>query len=149
MTVLYWHTPTTTPEGGVDLYYEPDVDKFVLGVLEESDLDVCRMAIYDEHYYCKYNQSPMKKINHKNCCRSGGVNLLDSFFNEYIWHRLPPSPQLRRLKERIRKFVMRLNYGHFSQFEVPLEFLTRAQYQRIQSCERALPQPGGGVRPPQ
>ena len=81
--------------------------------------------------------------------RYGGENLLDSFFDEDIWHRYPPSPQLKRLKDRIRKFVMRLNYSHFSQFDVPLEFLTRSQYRRIQSRERALPQPaeagGGGV----
>lgn len=81
--------------------------------------------------------------------RYGGVSVLDSFFDVNIWHRSPPSPQLRRLKDRIRKYVMRLNYSHFSQFYIPLEFLTHSQYQRIQSRERALPQPaeagGGGV----
>ena len=77
--------------------------------------------------------------------RYGGVSLLDSFFDEVIWHRLPPSPQLRRLKDRIRKFVMRLDYSHFSQFDIPLEFLTRSQYQRIQSCGRALPQSPGAA----
>ena len=53
VTVLYWHTPTTTPEGDVELYYEPDAEKFVMGVLGEFDLDICRMAIYDEYYFTK------------------------------------------------------------------------------------------------
>ena len=51
---MYWHTPSATPEGEVELYFEPDVEKFVVGVLEEFDLDICRMAIYDEFYYCRY-----------------------------------------------------------------------------------------------
>ena len=57
VTVMYWHTPTATPEGEVELYFEPDSEKFVMEVLEEFDLDICRMAIYDEYYYQKYKTS--------------------------------------------------------------------------------------------
>ena len=57
VTVMYWHTPTATSEGEVELYFEPDSEKFVMGVLEEFDLDICRMAIYDEYYYQKYETS--------------------------------------------------------------------------------------------
>lgn len=67
---------------------------------------------------------------------------MDCFFDERVWHRMPPTTALRKLKERVQKYVMRLNYSHFSQFHVPLEFLSRSEYQRIQSGERALPQPG-------
>ena len=63
VTVLYWHTPTTTPEGGVELYFEPDTVKFVMGVLGEFDLDICRMGIHDEYYYSKYKNSLLKKSN--------------------------------------------------------------------------------------
>ena len=61
VTVLYWHPPTTTPEGEVELYFEPDAVKFVMGVLGEFDLDICRMAIHDEYYYSKYKKISLLK----------------------------------------------------------------------------------------
>ena len=54
---MYWHPPSITAEGAVDLYFEPNAEKFVMDVLEEFDLDICRMAIHDEFYYQKYVNS--------------------------------------------------------------------------------------------
>ena len=70
--------------------------------------------------------------------RYGGVDVLESFFDEVLWHRMAPTQELKTLKERIKKYVARLNYGHFSQFDVPLEFITRNMFQSIQSQEKAL-----------
>ena len=51
---MCWHSPTVTQYGEVMLYYEPDIEVFVTSVLQEFDLDICRNAIYDEHYYTKF-----------------------------------------------------------------------------------------------
>ena len=63
---------------------------------------------------------------------------MDSYFDSGIWYRVSPCAEVDKLKNRIMKYVVRLNYGHFSQFATPIEFLTRIQYLKIQSQVKAL-----------
>ena len=63
---------------------------------------------------------------------------MDYYFESSIWYQATPSIELEKLKNRVMKYVVRLNYGHFSQFGTPIEFLTRVQYQKIQSQVKAV-----------
>ena len=62
---------------------------------------------------------------------------MDSYFEPFIFS-VAPTAELEMLKNRIMKYVVRLNYGHFSQFSTPIEGLSRAQYFKIQSQEKAF-----------
>ena len=59
---MYWHTPIIHEDGAIELYFEPDAETFVMGVLEEFDLDICRMGIHDEFYYDKYETALKQSI---------------------------------------------------------------------------------------
>ena len=68
---------------------------------------------------------------------------MDSYFDirhqaSGIWYQVTPCVELEKLKNRVMKYVVRLNYGHFSQFGTPIEFLTRTQYFKIQSQVKAI-----------
>ena len=107
--------------------------------LDQFDLDICRMAIYKDQYINRLETIlhmiflPSDQLSF----RRGGINVMDSYFEPFIFCA-EPTAELEILKNRIMKYCVRLNYGHFSQFSTPIEQLTRSQYFKIQSQEKAF-----------
>ncbi len=66
--------------------------------------------------------------------RSGGFNTLSLYIQT---RNLGPCPDedYEETVKRAAKYVARLNYMHFSQFSLPLESITKAEYEMIMGDE--------------
>ena len=123
----------------VGLNSEISSETFITRTLDQFDLDICRMAIYKDQYINRL-ESILHMIflpSDQLSFRRGGINVMDSYFEPFIFCA-EPTAELEILKNRIMKYCVRLNYGHFSQFSTPIEQLTRSQYFKIQSQEKAF-----------